>query len=131
MTTTSWEDVTAQIKDRLDIVDVVSQYVILKKKGQHHWGCCPFHKEKTPSFSVNPARGIFKCFGCGESGDVISFTEKYFNLDFRGACEMLGAEYGIDTTGSFGSNENRKEDCVIVRLQFLQPIVIWYCLRPR
>ena len=55
------EELVSQIKDRLDIVEVVSEQVILKKNGGHYWGLCPFHKEKTPSFSVNPALGIYKC----------------------------------------------------------------------
>lgn len=63
------EELIAQIKDRLDIVEVVSERVILKKNGGHFWGLCPFHKEKTPSFSVNPNLGIYKCFGCGEGGE--------------------------------------------------------------
>jgi len=99
MTTNSWEDVTAQIKDRLDIVDVVSQYVILKKKGQHHWGCCPFHNEKTPSFSVNPSRGIFKCFGCGEGGDVISFLMKIRNQSFMDVITEQAQNLGIELPG--------------------------------
>ena len=57
------EELVAEIKDRLDIVEVVSEQVILKKNGNHYWGLCPFHKEKTPSFSVNPKLGIYKCFG--------------------------------------------------------------------
>ena len=72
-------DIVQQIKDKLDILDVVSRTVILKKKGQNYWGLCPFHKEKTPSFSVNPSQGIYKCFSCGEGGDVISFLQKTQN----------------------------------------------------
>ena len=67
------EELVAEIKDRLDIVEVVSEQVILKKNGNHYWGLCPFHKEKTPSFSVNPKLGIYKCFGCGAGGDALSF----------------------------------------------------------
>ncbi len=96
MVTTTWEEVTAQVKDRLEITDVVSQSVILKKKGQNYWGCCPFHNEKTPSFSVNPAKGIYKCFGCGEGGDVLSFLMKTRNQSFaeviREQAEILGIE---------------------------------------
>ena len=69
-------EVIAKIKDRLDILEVVSERVILKKSGSHYWGLCPFHKEKTPSFSVNPSLGIYKCFSCGEGGDAISFLMK-------------------------------------------------------
>ena len=102
MSTNSWEDVTAQIKDRLDIVDVVSQYVILKKKGQHYWGCCPFHNEKTPSFSVNPSRGIFKCFGCGEGGDVITFLMKIRNQSFKDVIIEHAQTLGIELPKSSG-----------------------------
>lgn len=102
MSTSSWEEVTAQIKDRLDIVDVVSQYVILKKKGQHYWGCCPFHNEKTPSFSVNPSRGIFKCFGCGEGGDVITFLMKIRNQSFKDVIIEQAQTLGIELPKSSG-----------------------------
>ena len=102
-------NIADEIKSRCNIVDIVGRVVSLKKAGNYYKGLCPFHNEKTPSFHVNEERQIYKCFGCGEGGDVISFTEKYYNLDFRGACEMLAKEYGIDLTGSFGSNENTKE----------------------
>ena len=65
----SFEDVISQIKDRLDIVDVVSQYVVLKKSGANYWGLCPFHNDKKPSMSVSPTRGIFKCFSCDADKD--------------------------------------------------------------
>lgn len=105
----SQNNIVDEIKSRCNIVDVVGRVVQLKKAGVNHKGLCPFHNEKTPSFNVNEERQTYKCFGCGESGDVISFTEKYYNLDFREACEMLAREYGIDTTGSFGSSEHKKE----------------------
>ena len=70
------EEVIAEIKNRLDIVDVVREQVILKKNGGRYWGLCPFHKEKTPSFSVNPQLGIYKFFGCGAGGDALSFIMK-------------------------------------------------------
>ncbi|MBQ9016501.1 MAG: DNA primase [Firmicutes bacterium] len=105
----SSSNIVEEIKSRCNIVDVVGRVVTLKKAGSNYKGLCPFHNEKTPSFNVNEDKQIFKCFGCGASGDVIAFVEKYYNHDFRGACEMLAGEYGIDLTGAFGSSEQKKE----------------------
>ncbi len=102
-------NIVDEIKSRCNIVDVIGRVVTLKKAGNNYKGLCPFHNEKTPSFNVNEEHQFYKCFGCGEAGDVISFTEKYYNLDFRSACEMLGQEYGIDMSGSFGGSDHRKE----------------------
>ena len=77
-------------------MDVIGRVVTLKKAGSSYKGLCPFHNEKTPSFSVDEGRQTYKCFGCGEGGDVISFVEKYYNLDFMEAMEMLAREYGIE-----------------------------------
>ncbi len=102
-------NIAEEIKSRCNIVDVVGRVVTLKKAGSNYKGLCPFHNEKTPSFNVNEQKQIFKCFGCGAAGDVIGFVEKYYNHDFRGACEMLANEYGIDISGSFGGSEHKKE----------------------
>ena len=105
----SSSNIAEEIKSRCNIVDVIGRVVTLKKAGSNYKGLCPFHNEKTPSFNVNEEKQIFKCFGCGAAGDVIGFVEKYYNHDFRGACEMLAGEYGIDLTGAFGSSEHKKE----------------------
>jgi DNA primase len=85
------------IKERLDIVSVVQEYVpTLKKSGRNYFGICPFHQEKTPSFSVNSDLGLFKCFGCGEGGDVIKFIEKIEGLDFSHALENAAKRAGIE-----------------------------------
>ncbi len=102
------EELVSQIKDRLDIVDVVSQQVILKKNGSHYWGLCPFHKEKTPSFSVNPALGIYKCFGCGEGGDAISFIMKTQNKDFMEVITELAERFGLEMPKNIQKNEGTK-----------------------
>ena len=80
---------TDELRTRLSIVDVVSKRVPLTKKGQNYWGCCPFHNEKTPSFSVNEDKGFYHCFGCGEHGDIISFTMKSENVGFVDAIKEL------------------------------------------
>jgi DNA primase len=90
------DDVLDQIRLRADIIDVVQSYVpTLKKAGLTWKACCPFHHEKTPSFTVNPDRQIFKCFGCGKGGDVFKFVMELENLDFTSAAEHLAHKYGI------------------------------------
>ncbi|PIY18165.1 DNA primase, partial [Candidatus Dojkabacteria bacterium CG_4_10_14_3_um_filter_Dojkabacteria_WS6_41_9] len=84
-----------EIKTRADIVAIISRYVKLKKAGRNYTGLCPFHSEKTPSFSVNPTLGYYKCFGCGEGGDVIKFIEKIEHIEFPQALEKLAGELGI------------------------------------
>ena len=99
------EELVTQIKDRLDIVDVVSKEVILKKSGSHYWGCCPFHKEKTPSFSVNPNLGFFKCFGCGAGGDALTFIMKTQNKDFIEVIRELAEKFGLEMPKNFKKPE--------------------------
>ena len=86
---------TDELRQRLSIIDVIGRRVPLVKKGQNYWGCCPFHNEKTPSFSVNEDKGFYHCFGCGEHGDIISFVMKYENLDFKEAIKELADMAGI------------------------------------
>ena len=102
-------DVVQQIKDRLDIVDVISKTVILKKKGQNYWGLCPFHKEKTPSFSVSRSKGIYKCFSCGEGGDVFSFLMKTQNKTFPEVVRDEAQALGIELPKTFGASPEKKE----------------------
>lgn len=88
-----------EVKSRLDIVDVVSQYVpSLKRAGQSYKGLCPFHREKTPSFIVTPSMQIYKCFGCGEGGDVIKFIEKMERVDFGEALQIAAERAGYKLT---------------------------------
>ena len=109
MNTVTYQDVVTQIKDRLDIVDVVSKYVILKKQGGNYWGCCPFHNEKTPSFSVSPAKQIYKCFGCGEGGDVLSFLMKINNQSFHEVVKEQAEILGIELPSSFDKTKDNKD----------------------
>jgi len=76
--------------DKPDILSVVSQFVPLRKVGKNHIALCPLHSEKTPSFTVDPDRQRFKCFGCGEGGDVFTFIKKYHGVDFKGSLNILG-----------------------------------------
>ena len=109
------DDVLDQIRLRADIVDVVQSYVpTLKKAGLTWKACCPFHHEKTPSFTVNPDRQIFKCFGCGKGGDVFKFVMELENLDFSSAVEQLAHKFGViipeTPRGGFGGSRREKLD---------------------
>lgn len=91
-----------KIKNGCNIVDVIGKEVKLKREGANYSGLCPFHGEKTPSFKVSEQKQFFKCFGCGESGDVIAFVMKYYHLDFMEAVKKLADEYSISIDeGSF------------------------------
>lgn len=88
-------DEIQEIKSRLDIVEIAAEYVKLKRNGQSYWGCCPFHNEKTPSFSVSPQRQSFHCFGCGKGGDIFTFIMEIEHLEFREALEKLAERAGV------------------------------------
>ena len=89
------EEVIEEVRMRSDIVDVISGYVKLQKKGANYFGLCPFHHEKSPSFSVAPQKQMYHCFGCGVSGNVITFVMEYENYSFREAVEMLAGRCGV------------------------------------
>ena len=94
-----------QLKQRNNIVSVISKYVRLEKKGNKYWACCPFHNEKTPSFAVSEDEGFYYCFGCKESGDVISFVMKYESCDFAEAVEILAKNAGMEVPEFVGDKE--------------------------
>ncbi len=99
-------DTVQQIKDRLNIVDVVSGYVKLERAGQNMRARCPFHAERTPSFIVSPDRGTYHCFGCGVGGDIFSFTEAIEGVDFKGALKILAERAGVPLVYSKGEKKD-------------------------
>lgn len=103
------EEKISEIKNAADIVDIVSEAVLLKKAGKNHIGLCPFHSEKTPSFTVSPDKQIFYCFGCGTGGNVFSFLMKQEGLSFPEAVRGLGKRYGIDIPDRPLSPEQKKK----------------------
>ncbi len=113
----SMQDQVDEIKQRLSIVDVVGSYLPLKQAGRNFRALCPFHQEKTPSFHLNPDFGIFKCFGCGETGDIFSFVMKMDHLEFREALEILADKAGVtldDTKGLPRRDKQRKDKAFAV-----------------
>ena len=89
------DEILDEIRNSTDIVDVISKYVNLRRRGNTYVGLCPFHHEKTPSFSVSPDKQIFHCFGCGVGGNVIRFVQKVENLSFTEAVEFLAERSGV------------------------------------
>lgn len=98
-----------KVREQADIVRVVSEHVTLKKKGGRYWGCCPFHNEKTPSFTVDEQRGFYKCFGCGAGGDVFSFVMAIEHKSFPEALNYLAEKFGVPIP------ENKKSPREIAR----------------
>lgn len=90
------DELVEEVRMKNDIVDVVSGYVRLQKKGANHWGCCPFHNEKTPSFSVHGGKQMYHCFGCGAGGNVFTFVMNYENYTFPEAIKMLADRAGVN-----------------------------------
>ncbi len=97
-----------QILGRLDILDVIGEFVKLKKRGTNYLGLCPFHNEKTPSFTVSPAKEIYKCFGCGKSGNTISFVMEHEKYSYVDALKWLANRYGIEVEETFANDEQRQ-----------------------
>jgi len=116
-----------KVKSAAEILPLVEDYVQLRKAGGTYKGLCPFHQERTPSFVVTPARGTFKCFGCSEGGDAISFVQKIDNLDFVGAIEALAKRFGVELeyeeTSPEADHERRRRERLV---QLLERATLFY-----
>ncbi len=110
------EELVEEVRSKNDIVDVVSGYVRLQKKGSSHWGLCPFHNEKTPSFSVSAGKQIYHCFGCGAGGDVFGFLMNYESLTFPEAMKVLAERAGVALPEPQEGEEGRRGDKKRARL---------------
>jgi DNA primase len=122
-------DPIAEIKSRLDVVDVISQKVMLKKAGQTFKGLCPFHAEKTPSFVVFPDKGNYHCFGCGANGDVVTFVMKTENLDFADALRILAARAGVELTTRPSEDSAQRRRTQLAELLELSALYFQQALR--
>jgi DNA primase len=98
-----------QILGRLDILDVIGGFVKLKKRGSNYLGLCPFHNEKTPSFTVSPSKELYKCFGCGRSGNSISFIMEHEKYSYADALKWMANRYGIEIEETFQNDEQRQQ----------------------
>ena len=98
-----------QILGRLDIIDVIGAFVKLKKRGTNYLGLCPFHNEKTPSFTVSPSKELYKCFGCGKAGNTISFIMEHEKYSYADALKWLANKYGIEIEEIFQNDEQRQQ----------------------
>ena len=98
-----------ELKQKCDIVSTISRFISLQRKGKTYWACCPFHHEKTPSFAINEVEQYYHCYGCGESGDVIKFIEKYENLTFMEAVKYLADMAGLKMPEFEGSAQDLKQ----------------------
>lgn len=108
-----------RIIDAADIVEVIQDFVLLKKRGANYLGLCPFHNEKTPSFTVSPSKGIFKCFGCGKAGNSVNFIMEHERLSYPEALRFLAAKYHIDVveremTPEEGARQNERESMMVL-----------------
>ena len=106
------QEIIATIKEQTDIVKIIGEHVELKRSGVRYLGLCPFHGEKTPSFSVNGAQQFFYCFGCGESGDVFSFLMKFHNLEFQEALQQLADRLNIELPKKRVSEQEKKQEAI-------------------
>ena len=118
------DDIVA-VREATDIVGVITKYTQLRRSGQRWVGLCPFHGEKTPSFSVNQELGLYRCWGCQVRGDVITFVREVEHLDFVGAVELLAGWAGITLRYSDkGEGETRKRRARLVKA--VEQAVDWY-----
>src|SRR3989338_5818980 len=107
------EDQVAEVKSKVDIVEVISSYIPLKKAGRNFAALCPFHSEKTPSLMISPERQVFKCFGCSEAGDVFTFLEKMEGWDFREVLEELAKRVGVKLKSFVPSDKSQEREKLI------------------
>lgn len=110
------QDFLQRITDSINIADVIGAYVPIKKKGNRYWACCPFHHEKTPSFSISPDKGLYYCFGCHASGNIFTFVEKMENLSFPDAVEHLAEMAHIELPQEEFTEEDRVKQAEIAAL---------------
>lgn len=103
------QETIQQILNRIDIIEIIGGFVKLKKRGTNYLGHCPFHNEKTPSFTVSPSKEIYKCFGCGKSGNTISFLMEHEKYSYVDALKWLAQRYGIEIQETFVSDEQRQQ----------------------
>ena len=121
------DDVIEEVRMKNDIVDVISGYVRLQRKGSSYFGLCPFHNEKSPSFSVSPSKQMYYCFGCGAGGNVFNFIMEYENFTFIEAVKYLADRAGVKLPEQEYSKEARAAaDLKIILLEVNKKAAAYY-----
>ena len=110
------DELIEEVRMKNDIVDVISGYVRIQKKGSSYFGLCPFHNEKSPSFSVSPSKQMFYCFGCGAGGNVFTFVMQYENYSFQEAVKLLADRAGVNLPEMEYGEEVKKRESQRARL---------------
>ena len=118
------QETIQQILSRIDIIEIVGGFVKLKKRGTNYLGLCPFHNEKTPSFTVSPTKEIYKCFGCGRSGNTISFLMEHEKYSYVEALRWLAAKYNVEVEETETSPEFKKQQQVADSLYIINQFAI-------
>ena len=113
------QDAVQEIKDRLDLADLISEHLRLQKAGRDLKGLCPFHQEKTPSLYVSPEKQLWHCYGCQKGGDHFTFIQEIEHVDFRGALRLLAEKTGVELEESPGAGRQRELKKTIERLNLL------------
>src|ERR1019366_8857691 len=113
------QETIQQIISRIDIIEIISSFIKLKKRGTNYIGLCPFHNEKTPSFTVSPSKEIYKCFGCGRSGNTISFLMEHEKYSYVESLRWLAAKYNVEieeteTTPEFKEQQQVSDSLYII-----------------
>src|SRR4029077_10044060 len=103
------QETIQQIVSRIDIIEIISSFIRLKKRGVNYIGLCPFHNEKSPSFTVSPSKEIYKCFGCGRSGNTISFLMEHEKYSYVEALKWLAGKYNVEIEETFATDEQRQQ----------------------
>ena len=124
------EDVIEEVRSRNDIVSVISEYVKLQRKGSSYFGLCPFHNEKSPSFSVSPDKQMYYCFGCGAGGNVFTFIQEYENYSFPEALKFLAERAGITLPEKEYSQEERQAQDLRTRILNVNKMAAKYVSLP-
>ena len=111
-----------ELLNKIDVVDVIEEFVPLKKSGANYMACCPFHKEKSPSFSVSPSKQFYHCFGCGVHGSAIGFIMEYQGLSFQEAVQFLADRIGMTVPRQIGNNNSQAHKALKQQQQTLEPV---------
>lgn len=107
------ESTLSEIQNRLDLAEVIGEYVTLQRKGGRYWGLCPFHQEKSPSFTVTPEKGVYYCFGCHKGGGLFQFVMDVEKIEWRDAVELLAKKAGVEIPQGDAGGEGAKREALL------------------